>query len=247
MRIAGLSDKAAQIWGQIQGGGAPGPLKPMMVAEARAGAPWRGRSIIQLIELDNYVQVMIEVGEEETDAGLRRLIPLALQWRDWVVEIQGPWTAGGRGRFLLLLDSEQRAGVSYQQLAERLTRNLGGLLSEFLAWERQSRTRHRGGVKRPAGADDFWPNPFAKVHAVELLTDLGIAEEDAAQHVKEGLRRLRDGRKPFVGPGPITRQRVIDVLRAWRRHHDTPAYRERWRLRPLAAGRRRRTKMSTGR
>lgn len=207
MQITALSSKALQMEGRIQGrsGG-----KPMAVLGSD--------SLVRLVELDKHVRVMIEVGEEETTNGLRRLIPVALRWRDWVLKIQGPWTSGGRGYFLARLDTMQREGASYRVLAKRLSRNLESLLREFLAWEQQRRAVHRQ-TKPPDVADDpFWPNPFAKVHAVGLLTDLGISEEEAKQRVEEGLRRVHDAQSPE----PITRQRVIDALRRWRRRYAPP-------------------------
>ena len=116
MKVVGLSEKAVQFEGLNSG---------LAIAIGKTGP------IIRVVELDNWLRIMIEVNEEATHENIRELIPYAISWRDRLLEYQGPWLRGGKNEFLERWSQYHAVGrYSYKQIAEKTNLRLSFLLSE---------------------------------------------------------------------------------------------------------------------
>ncbi len=104
--------------------------------------------LIRLLEREGRLHVMIEVDEDATQDKLRKIIPLACEWRDRVRNHQGAWRGGGRNelleRFSSMEEQEQLNKVpvnkrkhSYRLLANKINTKIADYLREYLAYRQE--------------------------------------------------------------------------------------------------------------
>jgi hypothetical protein len=88
MKVQGISEKASRFEG------------------ANFGLPLASENgvLFRIIEIDNWLRVMIEVDEDTTSKDVRRAIPLALEWRDRLLQWQGPWLQGNKRKKKIRFD-----------------------------------------------------------------------------------------------------------------------------------------------
>jgi hypothetical protein len=186
----------------------------------RPGLPLATAEGVRLyaVERAGRLRIVMEVDEDATHRTLRSALPLALRWRDALLEHQGPWDGGGRNLLLIQLSDRQQFGGGPAAAARWLNEKIGNLLKEALAFEREA----EAACPRLRTFDDWleWrpkANPYALVHARDLLCDLGWSKARAEAVVEDGLQRLRCGQRPFVGPyDPVSRARVERIVRTFR-------------------------------
>jgi hypothetical protein len=173
--------------------------------------------LIRFVEIDGWVRVMMEVGEDTGSDALREAIPLALCWRDRLLEWQGPWMRGGDNPFLEELCLRQESGERYGSIAGRINRQVEALLQEFL---------HRLEEFEAAKPNfktmfDFYmwqpkANQFSLEHARVLLRAVRIKDDEIEDLLQSGLDNLRAGKPVFDRGYPLSRERLIRTLRTWR-------------------------------
>lgn len=142
---------------------------------------------IRIIELDGHLRIMIEVGEKSTNRQIRDAIPLALEWRDRLLEWQGPWIKGGSNEFLERLLREHDRGISYAALARKINQRLSDLLEiGEIEWAR------------------------------DQLLALRMGSEEVVFTIDKALAQIEDGKPPFEDGYPISREKLIGTLRYWK-------------------------------
>jgi hypothetical protein len=173
--------------------------------------------MVRVIELDGWLRVMIEVGEDATFESLRKALPLSLRWRGQLLAYQGPWMRGGDNRLLQRLHEMQQSGESYSELADQVNRKVSELLEEW--------TRHRAEyklakqqIKDPLDWITWHPStdPFALERARTFLSALSLKHREIEVQLQAGLERIEGGLAPFEKDYPISREKMISVLRTWR-------------------------------
>lgn len=178
--------------------------------------------LIRPVESSGRICIMIEVGEDATSDDLRHSIPLAIAWRDRLLEYQGPWTGGGDNDYLEGLSRMQEWGRSYSVLASRLNVKIAGRLRKYVEFLRAYESA-KASLKTWG---DYWDwqyetknYPYDIDHARSLLLPIRprLGEKGANAILAEGIRRIQAGDNPFPPNFPITKQHVIDRLKAWRR------------------------------
>lgn len=179
--------------------------------------------LIHLLERGGRLHVMIEVDEDATQDDLRSIIPLACQWRDRVMEHQGAWSGGGTNQFLEILSNMQESGFSYAQIAESLNENIEKRLKEYVAYRQEVDAKIpalKSEHERDIFYSVFWlgmnSNSAAMSFAKDLLESLRYKQEDILEILKSGLDSILNGKSIFTKNYPITRYKVIEVLRVWR-------------------------------
>jgi hypothetical protein len=178
---------------------------------------------LHTIEIDDRLHVMIEVGEDTTTEQLRKVIPDALRLRDKLIEFQGAWRAGGINEFLEHLSYRNQHGDSYARLAENINQRIEGYLRDYIAYRKEVDTVHpefKAEHDRDILYHVFWlgmaTKPSALSFAMSLLEGLNFNKQDALRIMQNGLRSLSAGESIFLKDYPVTRSKMIQVLRTWR-------------------------------
>ena len=203
MRVASVSERAMQF--QLSQENYAVPIA------TEAGV------LIRLVELDGWIRVMVEVGEDATSRDLRGAIPLALQWRDRLLRWQGPWMGGGDTPFLEQLSERQVRGESYRGLADRINERVGELVREFARYIDE----YNAAKPRFRTMMDFYlwqptSNQFALDHARSMLRALRVGDRDVELLLSQALHNVRAGLPPFEPGYPVSRDKLIATLRTWR-------------------------------
>lgn len=172
--------------------------------------------LIRIIELDDWLHVMIDVGEDSTSRSLRETIPLAIEWRDRLLKWQGPWMRGGATPFLEELARLSPAKISYKKLAKRINEKVSALLVEYWHYLKElenARPHFKTMLDFYLWHSSF--NQFAAEHAKDMLVMLGIKAEEADELIRLGIENIESGIKPFEDDYPISRDKLIRTLRTW--------------------------------
>jgi len=185
--------------------------------------------LIRFVEIDNWLRVMIEIGEDTTSDDLRSAIPLALLWRDKLLESQGPWMRGGDNPFLEELSDRQKSGQSYNELANRINQRVGAYLQEFANYLKEFETIKHSFETRL----DFYMwqpknNQFSYDHARGLLEALRLKDTEIEEMLKIGLENVQAGKPAFELGYPLSRENLITTLRNWRRGVKHQALKKKW-------------------
>lgn len=173
---------------------------------------------IDVLEDDGRLRVVIDVGEDATTEALRAAIPLALDWRDRLLQWQGPWVYGGRTPAMEhLLD--RKAGQTYAELASELNARVAGYLRQHID-DLQAFEAERATFKT-WGDFDAWQLRTGRyfggqTRAHDVLQLAGLKKPAIEAAIGAGLERIRNGREPFEPGEPVTAARIEAALKAWR-------------------------------
>ncbi|MEX2030708.1 MAG: hypothetical protein WD906_07045 [Anaerolineales bacterium] len=205
MRVEGISEMAMQF----------------QLSQENYEVPFATKSgvLIRFVEMDRWIRVMIEVGEDTTSQQLREAAPLALEWRQRLLKWQGPWMGGGDNPFLEQLDGRQQNGESYRALSESINHRVATLIQEFAAYIREYdsvkhefKTMSDFYLWRPAS------NPFSFEHARDILRALRLKDKDIEPQLRKALENAKSGLPPFEAQYPVSREKMIATLRRWRQN-----------------------------
>ena len=184
MKVVGSSSKANRFLGRNS--------DLHIISESRV---W-----IRVVEIDKRLHVLLDVGEDITHEDLRNAIPLALQWRDRLLEWQGPWMGGGANYFYYQLDHRQRTGATYSELAERINKRIADCLHEHIRYLQE----YEDFIKEAEAAqpkfklyqdyflwalqkqNEFSNNQFALDHARDYLLLMKFDNEYCEEILQEG-------------------------------------------------------------
>ena len=173
--------------------------------------------LIRVIDLDNRLIIMIEVDENVTHEKIRNSIPLAIEWRNRLLEYQGPWINGGINYFLEYINSLHKQKVSYREIAKILNLKIEGYLKEYLKCKEKTIEFEKDlyySIYSPELDDQY--NQSAINHAVDLFTPFRWNDNDIDIWLQSGLDNIQNEKKPFLNETPISRQQIIDTLKQWR-------------------------------
>lgn len=162
-------------------------------------------------------RLSLDLDADVTQEQIRAALSSILAWRDGLRAYQGPWMRGGRNQLLEQMHEEQAARqCSYGKWAERLNFRVGLWLAahhEGPRWYKRAPPGHDDGNTLPFGIRPEWGLRFA----TERLRDFGFKDAHSADIIAGALDRLARGKSPFLPGEPISRNRVITAVRAWRR------------------------------
>ena len=174
--------------------------------------------LIKIFEVYDWLQVMISVGEDTTHDALREAIPLALEWRNRLLKWQGPRISGGEGEFFLRFNWYKEHGRSHAQLAAMINKNLSNYLKEYNSYiEEYEEVSQNSESSIDIFQWEFKSNPFAFNHAKNLMILVGFSEEEATLILNDEYKSIKEGTPQFFDNYPVTREKVINLLRRWRR------------------------------
>jgi hypothetical protein len=169
---------------------------------------------IRFVEIDGLVRVMLEIGDKTTHKDIRAAIPLILKWRDQVRDkqalkvsynlfhnIQRPTN---KEELLELLSYLQEHGVSYTKLAERFNAMIIKSLDAIQNIQQKNEITTEELV---------YENRYI-VYVENLLSALGIKNIN----LKDSLEQITAGERPFEKGYPVSRFKIIEVLRTWRKN-----------------------------
>lgn len=173
--------------------------------------------LIRFIEIDNWIHVMMDVGEDTTTQDLRDTIPLALTWRDKLLEWQGAWLGGGDNQFLEELSSRQEYGESYSELAKRINQTVTELLKEFNEYLIEFEAARSNFVTML----DFYlwkskANQFSLDQAQDILKALRLKDDEIKEMLQVGLKNIQSGEQAFEEEYPLSKEKLRTTLRSWR-------------------------------
>jgi len=172
---------------------------------------------LQFVEIDNWIRVMIQVDEDTTSDDLRKAIPMALMWRDRLLEWQGPWMDGGDNPFLEKLSERQKSGESYKDLANRINQQATMWVHGHVVYNKELEA-----VKHSFKTMfDFYmwkseSNPFSLDHARHLLRAVRLKDDEIDELLRTAVDNVQSGKPAFEAEYPVSRDKLISALRLWR-------------------------------
>ena len=189
--------------------------------------------LIHVIEIEGHLRVMIDVSENTTHNDLRDAIPLALEWRNRLLEYQGPWLWSGENSFLEELHTRHRNGQSYAELAERINQKVTDCLQKYYQYV----VAYYKAVQSQFKTLDFpllklTPNAFALDYARMLLQFVSLRDEEISEYLQIALERIAAGEQPSDRDYPVSGEKLRETLRSWRqgkKHQIIQAKQKEWR------------------
>lgn len=168
--------------------------------------------VVRFVEIGGLVKVMIEIGNRTTHKDFRDAIPNILKWRDEVQEKQSDKIAAklfhnipkptNPEEYLELLSYLQEHGSSYAKLAERSNELIGGILTGISRYH-----------KKEISTEQLIELTSLTQQLNFLLSTLNIKGVDT----EYALEQIAAGKPPFEKGYPVSRYKMIEVLRAWRK------------------------------
>lgn len=167
---------------------------------------------IYLVEENNRLRVMIDVGENDKSSDLRAAIPLALKWRDRLVEWQGT-TRTGSSYFLEELCDLHKKKISYQEIANHVT----GLIREDVRKCSAYITEYDPSLC----AEDLmflnWPIDIkgAYTRIRYRLSVLNFSDQEIKKYVDGGLKAIEQNTQSFASEPLLDRIRIRDIMKSY--------------------------------
>lgn len=168
---------------------------------------------VRFVETDGLVRVMLEIGDKTTHKDIRDAIPNILKWRDEVQEKQSDKNAyrllhkiqkpSNKDELLELFSQLQEHGVSYTKLAERFNAKVIKLLEVIL------RDRQKSGMS----TEELIAHLSLYTYLNNLIDAMNIRDIDLG----DAIEKMATGKPPFEKGDPISRFKMIEVLRTWRK------------------------------
>ncbi len=180
--------------------------------------------LIRFVEIGGWLKVMLEIDERTTNQDIRDAAPLLLEWRDRLIDFQGAWNGGGENNFFERLSYMQKHGYSYARLAERLNKRIEEHLNGYIAYRQEVDAVHpeeKSNHDKDIFYHVFWlgmnSNSSSLTHAKAVLESLHYKQEDILEIIKSGLESLVNGKSIFSKNYPISRPKITEALRTWRK------------------------------
>lgn len=191
--------------------------------------------VINVAEYNERLKIVIEIGDDSTHDQIRRVIPLAVQYRDMLIGWQGP-SSSKELRLLHGLDEFHQRGVSYKRLADTVNRTLSSRLVEYVEFldECERRQKEWKEIRGDYDLDSIdsealwwvlkeyivWDErspPRCIRDFEEILSRAFRMKQDEIRLFKQtGMERIRRGIEPFDREYPIYGETMRNALRRWR-------------------------------
>lgn len=169
----------------------------------------------RLVEINGRVKLVLEIGDNTTNQGIRDIAPLALEYRDLIEDCQLAEIAldlvkriqhpNSKNELLTHLALRQQNGESYAKLAKFINDNFSKCLYIFSKYQ-QTRARTIDDLIE----ENQHRNLF-------VLLSGTFYSEDLFTILKEGVENINSGNPPFEEGYPVSREKMIEVLRTWRK------------------------------
>jgi hypothetical protein len=179
------------------------------------------------------LRVAIDVGEFVTSDQLRDAIPLALEWRDKLIEFQGIIGIGSDYPILRDINNDlshdykfrtiwtakggTKTGMTYRDVATAINQ----IISEWLYESVDKSTpvnetfRYKKILKRHIfGIEERIPDPIER--AQKFLKAMRLKDEEIELAISSGLESIKTGNYPFPDDYPLSKKKLISVLKWWR-------------------------------
>ena len=198
------------------------------------------------------VEVKIVVTDGTTYGMLQKALPLALRWRDAVLDLQGPtFNFRPQERLLDEFDRLQKDGRSYTDLARDLNEQVAESVAALVRYVKRTGLsfdcttyssvrslfeevdrRHLGEVRHRDGKayESDMRLIFEWIDACLRPIASFFPEEECSAMLLEAVEQIDAGHSAFLPDFPIDRQKMISVLQTWRRSPKGRAAHRRARL-----------------
>ena len=142
------------------------------------------------------VSLCLEINDNTRIDDVRKCWYIVDQWRQRLIDWQGPPIAVDASFYVWL--SELKKNNSYGEIAAMVNRNIATCLTEYVTQKHLAALAH---------ADDFL-----------RLSRPRLTNEEREGILETGIREIKEGRQPFIGPeNPVTSQEIRDRITYWRR------------------------------
>jgi len=169
--------------------------------------------VIRFVEIDGLVKVMLEIGDNTTHKDIRDAIPNILRWRDEVQKWQSDKIAAklfhemkkptNKEEFLEFFSYSQEHGVSYSKLAERFNENMSRVVVKLAEYHGKT-----------ISTEELIEFHSLNQYANSLLSMMNIKDIS----IEDALEQVAKGNPPFEKGYPVSRYKMIEVLRTWRKN-----------------------------
>lgn len=181
-------------------------------------------AIVHFDRVNGHIRMLVEITENATGAKIKKALPAIMAWRRRLTKYQAAsiWTIGGRDGLLYRLHVLNREGLSYFELAESLTQAFIRELLEYAEFERAylaAQHRFRTLFDAWVWSAEAPGNPYGSDHAISLLADMGMTEEDARGWVEIALKDALTEAQ-ILDLMPVSADMVKEQLRYWRKYHN---------------------------
>lgn len=202
--------------------------------EPRLSSISKSGVLVYVHELETgHLRVAIDVREDVNSDQLREAIPLALNWRDKLIRVQGRTGLGTDNGLLWSLDNDLRhdrfneiwikgerkkAGLTYKCIAEAINQVVTEWLYEYLGEPmlangkvspyKANLDHHLDGIEMRV------PDPIER--ARKVLKTMRLKDLEIEQEINSGIEAIKLGRYPFDVDTPISGRKLISVMKWWR-------------------------------
>jgi len=169
---------------------------------------------VHFVEIDGLVRVMLEIGDKATHKDIRDAIPKILEWRDEVQDLQSDKIAyrlfygmlqkptNSKDELLEFFSQMQERGKSYSKLAELFNQVLSKSLIEIKKYHRM----------KTITTEQLTQLTSLTRKTNVMLSAMNIKGVDT----EYALEQIAAGKPPFEKEYPVSRYKMIEVLRTWR-------------------------------
>ena len=173
--------------------------------------------LIHILDIDGNLRIAMDIGEEARSEALRETIPLALEWRNRLIDYQGK--TGFYSNELLIKaieddyqNSKQSFGLlrklTYQNITDALNQVVEDWLYEYLNVTDRSKSEispYKVKLNFYLNwSSESYPNQLDRVKV--LLKTFRINENGIDFFIDTGIDRITNGETPFLYGPPIIRE-----------------------------------------
>lgn len=173
--------------------------------------------VVWVVDSNGWLKIMLELDEDTTHQNIRDAIPLALKWRNRLLEWQGPLLEGGDNWAMNSLHLSQERGASYKDLANQINRGITEYLNEFNEYLKELKEAEPHFKTK---LDFFMWRPQHRRNSLEeaseLMTLIGFRDDEIEDILNYGLECIQEGEPPFMDEYPVTSERMRSTIRNWR-------------------------------
>jgi len=173
---------------------------------------------VVVLEKEDRLHILLEVGMDATQESLRKAVTLALQWRDLLAEQGGyEFEAYDANLISLLVYCHNQGMGSYRQLATICNQVLASLLYEYSRYKDECK-KHGINHQDPRGLSHYGTSADPKSYGMAdiLMEAMGFPFEERRQFLDSGMENIENGYPPFLKDQPISRNKVRDRLRPYK-------------------------------
>ena len=174
--------------------------------------------VIHVFDNRDYLRLMIEVRDETTHQDLRDAIPLAIKWRDRLIDWQGKTEDIYKDQVLSRLHQKNKLGQSYKEIADETNQKVFEYLLECKKFSKELKEvelpKYKTEMKFQLWKGSLYGYSFER--AWNLLEVFGFNNEKIVEIINDGFDHINRGKSSFIINYPITKDGMRNTLRNWR-------------------------------